>query len=58
MTLAARFPYMEALLSNGMKESTQREIVLHEERADIWRLVIDFSYGYEITVTDIKQSLD
>lgn len=41
--LEARSKNLDALLFNGMKETKQREIELHEVQADVWRVVLDLS---------------
>lgn len=46
------------LLSDRMKQTGEREVVLHEVEADIWRLVLDFLYWEKITFRDYEHCLE
>lgn len=56
--LSACSPALQALFMNGMKETGEREVVLHEVKANVWRLVLDFLYGEEISLENEQHCLE
>ncbi len=57
IVLSADSPVLAKMLSNGMKETAQTEIVLEELAADVWRAVIDFTYTRKLKCCDFTLAL-
>ena|SRR3990167_957233 len=47
--IITKFPFFNALLNNGMCESTTNKIHIHDVSYDIMKIIIDFIYGIDIT---------
>lgn len=48
--IAATSPVFHALLTNNMKESSQRQVKVEDVRARIWKSVLDYIY-YEKSIS-------
>lgn len=55
--LAAASPFFAKMFTNGMRETTEKEIPLHELRHRIWSVVLDYIYTSEIYVTSIPDMM-
>ena len=50
--LAANSPYFRAMFANNMREKSQTRVSLHEVSPEMLDILIDFSYGSKIAITD------
>ena len=55
--VAAASPVLRSMLTNGMKETTQREIQLEEVNADGWRMVLEYVYTARLEFDSIDSAL-
>ena len=55
--VAAASPVLRKMLTNGMKETNEREIQLEEVNVDEWRMVLDYSYTARLEFDDIDSAL-
>lgn len=46
--VAAASPVLCTMLTNGMKESTQRKVVIKEGHAGTWKTMLDYIYFEEV----------
>lgn len=54
--LASASPYFEKMLYGGMKESTQKEVVLKQCGVQTWRALFNFIHGDEIKFSASKKT--
>ncbi len=55
---AAASPVLRTMFTSGMKESTQREITLHNLDTDTWRRIDAYIYQGTIRFNDLNDALD
>ncbi len=46
--IGAASPVLRKVLTNGMKETSQREVVLKEVNVKVWKVVLDYIYSAKI----------
>ncbi len=55
--VAAASPVLRSMLTNGMKETRQRDIVLREVHADAFRVVLDYMYAGQMNISSVDEAL-
>lgn len=51
-------PVLRKMFTNGIRETTDRDIVIHETKATIWEIVMDFIYGQDVHFNDVSTCLE
>ncbi len=55
--MGAASPVLHRMLTNGMKETHQREVVLKEVNVKAWKTVLDYIYTAKMELTNPKEAL-
>lgn len=55
--VAAASPVLRNMMTNGMKESKQREIPLEEVNVDVWKVVVDYVYTGQMDLVNVENAL-
>ncbi len=55
--MGAASPVLRTMLTNGMKETNERDVVLKEVNVKAWKIVLDYIYTAEMVVADAKEAL-
>ncbi len=49
-------PVLRCILTNGMKETSQRDIALKEVNVDAWKAVLDYIYTGQMTFANVEKA--
>ncbi len=55
--VAAASQYFHALLTNGMKETEQKEIVSKDVNVDVWRVALNYMYTAKLRLDDVDEAM-
>ncbi len=55
--VAAASPVLQSVLMNGMKETSERDIVLKEVDVEPWKGVLDYMYTDRMNLLDVERAL-
>ncbi len=55
--MAATSPVLRSMLTNGMKETSERDIVLKEVNVEAWKVVLDYMYTGRMNLLNVDKAL-
>ncbi len=56
--VAAVSPVLRRMLTNGMKETSKRDIVLKELEVEPWKAVLDYMYTGQMNLSNVNKALE